>query len=210
MAEALSAESMTVTGLRPCGPVLAQHREREAVERAAVDAADAVAEQIRGPEQHFAAGLAGKREQQHVACRDALFRQPSQTVDDCAGFAAPRARDDQNRAVRRGHGFELGRVECRNVYHWNSVGRGCLRLSGRRRTHAFRRAGEIALRAMPVRFASPPNDHAFAAPWGKFPRPPRSRRNVLETVFRFGTLPGGSESVRHPLRRVGFEKKCSP
>ena len=31
----------------PCGPVLAQHREREAVERAAVDAADAVAEQIR-------------------------------------------------------------------------------------------------------------------------------------------------------------------
>lgn len=55
--------------------------------------------------------------------------------------------------------------------------------------HAFRRAGEIALRAMPVRFASPPNDHAFAAPWGKFPRPPRSRRNVLETVFRFGTLP---------------------
>ena len=59
-------------------------------------------------------------------------RQPSQTVDDCAGLAAPRARDDQNRAVRRGHGFELGRVECRNVYHWNSVGRGCLRLSGRR------------------------------------------------------------------------------
>ena len=116
----------------PCGPVLAQHREREAVERAAVDAADAVAEQIRGPEQHFAAGLAGKREQQHVACRDALFRQPGQTVDDCAGLAAPRARDDQNRAVRRGHGFELGRVECRNVYHWNSVGRGCLRLSGRR------------------------------------------------------------------------------
>lgn len=57
------------------------------------------------------------------------------------------------------------------------------------RTHAFRRAGEIALRAMPVRFASPPNGHGFAAPWSKFPRPPRSRRNVLETVFRFGTLP---------------------
>ena len=102
------------------------------MERAAVDAADAVAEQIRGPEQHFAAGLAREREQQHVACRDALFRQPCQTVDDGAGLSAPRACDDQHRAVRRGYGFKLGRVECRNVYHRNSVGRGCLRRPGRR------------------------------------------------------------------------------
>ena len=65
---------------------------------------------------------------------------------------------------------------------WEEDASGCRAAA---RTHAFRRAGEIALRAMPVRFASPPNGHAFAAPWGKFPRP---RRNVLETVFRFGTL----------------------
>ena len=68
---------------------------------------------------------------------------------------------------------------------WEEDASGCRAAA---RTHAFRRAGEIALRAMPVRFASPPNGHGFAAPWSKFPRPPRSRRNVLETVFRFGTL----------------------
>ena len=53
------------------------------------------------------------------------------------------------------------------------------------RTRAFRQGGETALRAMPARFASPPDGHGFAAPWGKFPQFPQGRRNVpnRNTVF---------------------------
>lgn len=133
----------------PCGPVLAQHREREAVERAAVDAAGAVAEQIRG-RSSISRWPAGKREQQHVACRDACSASQARrwTIVRVLPLPAPAmTRTGPSGAVTAS---SWAGVECRNVYHWNSVGRGCLRLSAAARTHAFRRAGEIALRAMPV------------------------------------------------------------
>ena len=191
---------------RPCGPVLAQHREREAVERAAVDAAEAVAEQVRGPEQHFAAGLARKGEQEHGLGRHALFRQPRQTVDDGAGLAAPRARNDQHRTVRGRHRLKLRRVQCRNVYHGNSVGR--TPPAARRVAAPLLPGGHDAHRAPRSRQAAPQAETAFrpAARLGggwrrKRPSPSWFQENVFPIQTQ--TLPkhksfGSRQSVDSP------------
>ena len=68
---------------------------------------------------------------------------------------------------------------------WEGDASGCRAAA---RTHAFRRAGEIALRAMPARFASPPSGHGFAVPWGKFPPISSGPPQCSEPENRFHTI----------------------
>ena len=76
------------------------------------------------------------------------------------------------------------------------------------RTHAFRRAGETALRAIPQ--GSQARLTAFRRPLGQIPPISSGPPQCSEPEHRFPYHCGIPECVRHPLRRVGFEKKRAP
>ena len=63
------------------------------------------------PVQHFLRGLARKGQQQHGFRRNAVFRQPGQTVGDGPGLAAAGTGHHKYRAVSAGHGRILGLIE---------------------------------------------------------------------------------------------------
>ena len=74
-------------------------------------AGKAVVQQQSRAVQHFLRGLAGKGKQQHGFGRNTVFRQPCQTVNDGACFAAACPGYHQHWAVAAGGGFILGFVK---------------------------------------------------------------------------------------------------
>ena len=104
--------------LKPFRPPAAQDAESEGVERPPLHSREALIADLRRALQHFMRSLARKGQQQHGRRRNALFRQPGQTVHDGPGLAAARAGHNQHGAVAAGGGFILGIIQSLSeIYH---------------------------------------------------------------------------------------------
>ena len=96
---------------QPCGLPAAQHAEGKGVKGSPLHTGKAVIQQQACAVQHFLCGLAGKGKQQHGFGRNAVSRQPGQTVNNGAGFTAACPGYHQHRAVAAGGGFVLGFIK---------------------------------------------------------------------------------------------------
>ena len=106
--------------------VAAEQAVADGVEGAAPQPGDVVGQEVRDAVEHLARGFVGEGQEQDVRRRHAILHEVGHAIGERPRLPAARARDDQRRPRRGGHGGALLRVEFGGEINARSRGGGAL------------------------------------------------------------------------------------